>query len=88
MSGKLLQLLYYVVIAFAVGTLAQVITGYNKRRLFTTMVLGFIGVVIGDYLARLLKINLWLNVFGISLPWAIIGAVLFIVAYRLIRGRW
>ena len=86
-SGNILLILYYIAVAFLVGTVAQVVTGYNKRRLFTTFVLGFIGVMIGDLVARRFGLPDF-HIIGISVLWSIACAVLFIVLFRLIRGRW
>ncbi|HDS30189.1 MAG TPA: hypothetical protein ENN67_04010 [Firmicutes bacterium] len=88
MSGIWLQLAYYLVLAFIIGTLAQLITGYQKRKLITTLVLGFIGVFAGDRLTRLFKISFLPRVFDIDIFWSILGAIVFILAFRLIRGRW
>lgn len=88
MPGTGLQIVYYFVIAFAVGTVAQLVTGYRKRTLLTTMVLGFIGVVCGDLFAKKAHFLIQPKVFDISIFWSIAGAVLFILAYRLIRGKW
>jgi uncharacterized membrane protein YeaQ/YmgE (transglycosylase-associated protein family) len=88
MSGSWLQLLYYLVIAFVIGTIAQILTGYQKRKIFTTLVLGFIGVICGDLVARYLNVGFLPKIFGIDIFWSTVGAVVFILAYRVIRGRW
>jgi len=88
MSDRLLLLVYYILIAFVIGTVAQVITGYHKRRTLTTLILGFIGVVAGDIAAKRFHLFDPLYFFDISVGWAIVGAVLFILVFRLIRGRW
>ena len=89
MSGQLLRLLYYFILAFAIGTLAQVATGYLRRPMFTTLLLGFIGVFIGDRIPGLFHVpHIIPPVFGISILWSTLGAVALILAYRLLRGRW
>lgn len=89
MSAIFLRLAYYIVIAFVVGTIAQVVTGYNKRRFFTTIMLGVIGVILGDRLASYFHLPYIIPpFFGVSLEWATLGAIIFILAYRLIRGEW
>jgi uncharacterized membrane protein YeaQ/YmgE (transglycosylase-associated protein family) len=88
MSGSFLQFAYYLVLAFIIGTLAQVVTGYKKRPLITTLVLGFLGVWAGDFLAfRLHFPHIIPPVFGISLVWSTVGATLFILGYGLLRGK-
>ena len=90
MPGYFLFALYYLVMAFVIGTLAQILTGYRKRRLFTTVVLGFIGVMAGDLLSKHFgfpDLHI-INIFNISIIWSTLGAVLFIVLFRLARGEW
>ena len=89
MSGQILRLVYYIVLAFIIGTLALAITGYKKRPVLTTLILGFIGVATGDLLANRLHLpGIIPQVFGISILWSTIGAVVFILGYSLLRGRW
>ena len=89
MSGLLLRLVYYLVIAFFIGTAAQLITGYRRHRIFTTFIIGFIGVMAGDFIANHFHFpHIVPQVFGISLVWSVLGAVVFILVFRLIRGRW
>jgi uncharacterized membrane protein YeaQ/YmgE (transglycosylase-associated protein family) len=77
------------VLAFIIGTLALAITGYKKRPVLTTLILGFIGVATGDLLANRLHLpDIIPQVFGISILWSTIGAVVFILGYSLLRGRW
>jgi uncharacterized membrane protein YeaQ/YmgE (transglycosylase-associated protein family) len=88
MSGQILRIIYLVVLAFIIGTAAQLLTGYRKRPFFTTLLLGFIGVLIGDWLAFSLRLpHIIPPVFGISLLWSTLGAVAFILIYSLFRGR-
>ncbi len=89
MDTLLVRLLYYFLIAFAIGTLAQLLTGYHKRRVFTTLIIGFVGVIAGDYIARFLHLpHIIPPYFGVSLIWAVVGSVLFVFLFRVIRGRW
>lgn len=89
MSVSIVKLIYYLIISFVIGTIAQLITGYHKRRIFTTFVLGFIGVLAGDLIADYFGLpHIIRPFFGVSLLWSVVGAVIFILAFRLIRGRW
>jgi uncharacterized membrane protein YeaQ/YmgE (transglycosylase-associated protein family) len=87
MSGQILRIVYYLVVAFVIGTAAQYITGYHKQRVFTTFVLGFIGVIAGDFIASHFSLP-DLYFFGISILWSIFGAVVFVLLFRIIRGQW
>jgi uncharacterized membrane protein YeaQ/YmgE (transglycosylase-associated protein family) len=89
MSGHLVRILFYLILAFVVGTAAQIITGYHKRRVLTTLILGFVGVFAGDFIAQHFRFpHILPPVFGVSLVWSIVGAILFILAFRFLRGRW
>jgi len=84
-----LRLLFYLVIAFVIGTVAQILTGYNKRRTLTTLLLGFVGVVAGDFISVKFHLpQIIIPIFGISIVWSIVGAVIVILVYRLLRGHW
>jgi uncharacterized membrane protein YeaQ/YmgE (transglycosylase-associated protein family) len=87
MPGYFLRILYYLVVAFAIGTVAQYATGYSRQRIFTTFILGFIGVMAGDFVAY--HFHLFdFRFFGISIMWSLLGAVVFVLLFRLVRGQW
>ncbi|HEX9744019.1 MAG TPA: hypothetical protein VGB30_01195, partial [bacterium] len=82
MSGILVRLTYYVVIAFLIGTVAQLVTGYNKRRFFTTTFLGFIGVWLGNWIATYFHWRTLLpQFFGISIEYSILFSIAFILIW-------
>lgn len=88
MSGQILRIIYYILLAFIIGTLALLATGYKRRPLFTTLILGFIGVWLGDFLAAFFHLPPIIpEVFGISVLWSTLGAVAFILGYGLLRGK-
>jgi uncharacterized membrane protein YeaQ/YmgE (transglycosylase-associated protein family) len=87
MSVYLLRILYYLVVAFVIGTVAQYLTGYSKHRIFTTFILGFIGVMAGDMVSYYFHLFDY-KFFGISMMWSILGAVVFVLIFRFIRGKW
>jgi len=83
-----IKLTFYVLIALLIGAVAQRLTGYHKLRFFTTLLIGIFGVAIGDFIAH--RFRLWTPFvyWDINILWAIVGAVIFIFLFRLIRGRW
>ena len=87
MSGQWLRILYYLVIAFVIGTAAQILTGYRRRPLLTTLALGFIGVIAGDLIADRLHLPHLISVFDISIVWSTLGAVIFIVAFQALQEK-
>lgn len=69
------------VIAAIAGSIGRSIAGYNKTGCFVSIAVGFIGAVIGKWLAREMELPFFfkLHVGGQEFPlvWAIIGAAIF-----------
>ena len=92
----LLDLLVLLIIAAVVGFIAQSMVGYRGGSFLVTIALGFIGAVIGSWLARRLGLPEFfsLGIGDITFPivWAIIGAALFVAVVAITaRGggyRW
>ncbi|HEY9888672.1 MAG TPA: GlsB/YeaQ/YmgE family stress response membrane protein [Candidatus Obscuribacterales bacterium] len=85
----LLDLLLLLLIAGICGGLAQSIVGYTQAGCLGSIVLGFIGAVLGTWLARTLELPslLAINVGGeVTFPivWSVIGAVLFVAILSLL----
>lgn len=78
----LIQILILAVIAAVAGAIGQALAGYSRGGLLMSIVLGFIGALLGTWLARQLGLPelLTLNVGGQPFPvlWSIIGA--FVIA--------
>jgi uncharacterized membrane protein YeaQ/YmgE (transglycosylase-associated protein family) len=88
----LLDLLLLLLIAGICGSLGQAIAGYSRGGCLVSIALGFIGALIGMWLARLLGLPELIPVVigGTSFPiiWSIIGAALFVAVITLItRSR-
>ena len=87
LGGFLLLLL----IAGICGSLAQGLTGYSHGGCLVSIVLGFVGAMLGTWLAHLLGLKEFLSiqVGGQSFPviWSIVGAALFVVVLNLLRPR-
>ena len=88
---SLLELLILLLVAGICGSLAQSLVGYSRGGCLVSIVLGFIGALLGTWLARLLKLPEMLNLqFGeqpFPVVWSIIGAALFVAILALISGR-
>lgn len=69
------------IIAGITGSIAKALTGFTRGGCFLSVVVGFIGAVIGKWMAEKLGFPelFVLHVGGIAFPvvWAIIGAVVF-----------
>ncbi len=85
LGGFLLLLL----IAGVCGSLAQAITGYSHGGCLVSIALGFIGAIVGTWLANLLGFGeiLAVQVGGKSFPIvsSIIGAALFVAVLNLLK---
>jgi uncharacterized membrane protein YeaQ/YmgE (transglycosylase-associated protein family) len=85
-------LLILLLVAGVCGALGQAISGFSRGGCFVSIALGFIGAILGMWLARQLGLPeiLMLPVGGRSFPviWSIIGSALFVAVISLLtRGR-
>jgi uncharacterized membrane protein YeaQ/YmgE (transglycosylase-associated protein family) len=87
----LIQLLVLLLIAGICGALGQAITGYSHGGCLVSIALGFIGALLGSWLAGALHLPelLVIPVGGTHFPviWSIIGAALFVAVINLISRR-
>jgi uncharacterized membrane protein YeaQ/YmgE (transglycosylase-associated protein family) len=77
----IIEILLLLLIAGVCGSLAQGIVGYSHGGCFVVIALGFIGALLGGWLARTMNLPepFMINVGGHGFPivWSIIGAALF-----------
>ena len=87
----LIDLLILLLIAGLCGSLGQAISGYSRGGCLVSIALGFIGALIGMWLARQAGMPelLPVRVGGQTFPvvWAIIGSALFVAVIGLITRR-
>jgi len=87
----LVQLLVLLLIAGVCGALGQAISGYSHGGCLVSIALGFIGALLGSWLAGMLHLPelLSIPVGGTKFPvvWSIIGAALFVALINLISRR-
>jgi len=88
----LLDLLLLLLIAGICGSLGQAIAGYSRGGCLVSIALGFIGALLGMWLARLLGLPELIPVVigGTRYPiiWSIIGSTLFVAVITLLtRNR-
>lgn len=87
----LFEFIILLIIAGVCGSIAQSLVGFTQRGCIISIVTGFVGAVIGTWLAR--KFNLpelfVVNIGGKIFPviWSIIGSVLFAAVLSLISRR-
>jgi uncharacterized membrane protein YeaQ/YmgE (transglycosylase-associated protein family) len=91
MTLTLPGLIVLIVIAAICGAIGKAIAGGVRGGLIVSTALGFIGALIGPWVARQLGLSepFVLHMSGQSFPvvWSIIGAALFVALLHLISGR-
>ena len=84
------EFLILLVVAGICGALAQSLVGYSHGGCLVSIVLGFIGAILGTWLARLMGLpelfTLQLGNQGFPFIWSIIGAVIFVAVLSLLRS--
>jgi uncharacterized membrane protein YeaQ/YmgE (transglycosylase-associated protein family) len=87
----LIDLLILLLVAGLCGALGQAISGFSRGGCLVSIALGFIGAIIGMWLARSLKLPelYMLRIGGTSFPivWSIIGATIFVAIIGLLTRR-
>ena len=87
----LIQFLVLLLIAGICGALGQAIGGYSHGGCLVAIALGFIGAVIGMWLARQFQLPelFAVNIGGTKFPivWSIIGATIFVAIIGLLTRR-
>jgi uncharacterized membrane protein YeaQ/YmgE (transglycosylase-associated protein family) len=87
----LIDLLILLLVAGVCGALGQAISGFSRGGCLVSIALGFIGAIIGMWIARYLKLPelFALDIGGTHFPivWSIIGATIFVAIIGLITRR-
>jgi len=87
----LLELFLYLLIAALAGGIGRAIAGGTRGGCVVSIALGFIGALLGPWVARQLSLSepFVLHVSGQSFPivWSIVGAALFVALLHLLSGR-
>ena len=86
-----IDLLILLVIAGLCGAIGQAIAGFSRGGCLTAVAVGFIGALLGAWIARKLGMGeiLAVSVGGTTFPvvWSIIGATLFVAVVGLLTRR-
>ena len=88
----LIDFLVLLLIAGICGSIGQAIAGYSRGGCLVSIALGFIGAVVGIWLANRLGLHemFAVKIGGQSFPvlWSIMGAALFVAVISLFTRRW
>lgn len=88
----LLDLIILLIIAGVCGALGQAITGFSRGGCLVSIALGFVGAVIGMWLARQMGLPelfaVQIGTTSFPIIWSIIGAAIFVALIALVtRSR-
>jgi len=85
------QIILLLLVAGLCGALGQAIAGFSRGGCLVSIALGFVGAVLGTWLARVLGLPALfsMNIGGQAFPiiWSVIGAAVFVAVLGLIGGR-
>ena len=91
MTLSLTSILILIVIAAICGAIGRAIAGGARGGLIVSTALGFVGALLGPWVARVLKLPepFTVNIGGHPFPilWSIIGAALFVAIIHLLSRR-
>jgi uncharacterized membrane protein YeaQ/YmgE (transglycosylase-associated protein family) len=89
---SVVSFLILLVVAGICGAIGQAIAGYSRGGCLVSIALGFIGALLGMWLARLAGLPevFAVNIGGESFPiiWSIIGSAIFVAILSLFTRRW
>jgi uncharacterized membrane protein YeaQ/YmgE (transglycosylase-associated protein family) len=87
----LLDLLLLLLIAGICGALGQAIAGYSHGGCLVSIALGFVGALLGLWLARLMQLPelfpVRIGTTSFPIIWSIVGSALFVAVLALITRR-
>lgn len=87
----ILDLIVLLIVAGVCGALGQAITGFSRGGCLVSIALGFVGAVLGVWIARRLGLpelfNLQIGTTTFPIVWSIIGSALFVALIALLTRR-
>ncbi|HEX9732316.1 MAG TPA: hypothetical protein VGG06_10055 [Thermoanaerobaculia bacterium] len=88
---SVIEFLILILIAGLCGAAGQALTGYSRGGCLGSIAVGFIGALLGTWLARVLGLPtiFAVNVGGTAFPivWSIAGGAIFVALLSLLAGR-
>ena len=87
----ILDIIVLLIIAGICGALGQAISGYSRGGCLVSIALGFIGAVLGMWLARVMNLpeifSIKIGTTSFPIVWSIIGSALFVAVIALVSRR-
>ncbi|MCK5221919.1 MAG: GlsB/YeaQ/YmgE family stress response membrane protein [Candidatus Aminicenantes bacterium] len=83
----MIRLLILLFIASICGAIGAKLADSKSKGCFTSIILGFIGALIGSWISKSVGIEDFLYIRGIPVFWSIIGSALFVTILNLIGGK-
>jgi uncharacterized membrane protein YeaQ/YmgE (transglycosylase-associated protein family) len=87
----IIEFIVLLIIAAICGSVGMALTGFNNKGCLVSTAVGFIGAIIGTWIARKFGLPELFNIDlgGAHFPiiWSIIGAVIFSLPLSLLSGR-
>jgi len=88
----LLDVIILLIVAGICGALGQAISGFSRGGCLVSIALGFVGAVIGMWLARALGLpelyTIHIGTTSFPIVWSIIGSALFVAVISLLTRRY
>lgn len=88
----LFDLLILLLVAGICGALGQAITGFSRGGCLVSIAIGFVGAVLGMWLARVMGLPelfaVQIGTTSFPIVWSIIGSALFVAVIALITRRY
>ena len=84
---SILSFLVLLIVAAFCGSIGTALAGYSGRGCLTSIILGFIGALIGTWLSKILGIGDFLYYQSIPIFWSIVGSAIFVAIVSLLTGN-
>ncbi|HKE58032.1 MAG TPA: GlsB/YeaQ/YmgE family stress response membrane protein [Pyrinomonadaceae bacterium] len=88
----LFDVLLLLLVAGICGSLGQAISGYSRGGCLVSIALGFVGALLGLWLARMMHLPELFSVrigdTNFPIVWSIIGSALFVALITMLTRRW
>jgi len=87
----LIDVILLLIVAGVCGALGQAITGYSRGGCLVSIELGFVGALLGMWLARMMHLpelfSVQIGTASFPIVWSIIGSALFVAVISLLSRR-